>query len=56
MTKHVKITHLDRLLDTGVVDHLVEEYVKLAQMTHESSFNEADMQPVDVSTFFSSAC
>jgi hypothetical protein len=27
MTKHVKNTHLDELLDTGVVDHPVEEIV-----------------------------
>jgi hypothetical protein len=33
MTKHVKNTHLDKLLDTGVVDHPVDEYVTCAQMT-----------------------
>jgi hypothetical protein len=30
MTKHVKNTHLDKLLDTGVVDHPVEEYITRA--------------------------
>jgi hypothetical protein len=43
MTKHVKNTHLDKLLDTGVVDHPVEEYITRAPMTHDASFNEADM-------------
>jgi hypothetical protein len=37
MTKHVKNTHLDKLLNTGVVDHPVEEYVTCAQMTHDYS-------------------
>jgi hypothetical protein len=56
MTKYVKNTHLDKLLDTGVVDHPVEEYVKRAQMTHDSPFDEADMPSVDVSIFFGSVC
>jgi hypothetical protein len=30
MTKHVKNKHLENLLDTGVVDHPVEEYVTRA--------------------------
>jgi hypothetical protein len=54
MTKHVKNTNLDKLLDTGVVDHPVEEYVTRAQMTHESSCEEADMSSDDVSIFFCS--
>jgi hypothetical protein len=56
MTKHVKDTHLEKLLDTGVVDHPVNEYVTCAQMTHEASFDEADMPSVDVSIFFGSVC
>jgi hypothetical protein len=30
MTKHVKNTHLEKLLETGVVDHPVEEYITRA--------------------------
>jgi hypothetical protein len=56
MTKHVKNTHLEKLLDTGVVDHPVEEYVTRAQMTHDAPFHEADMPSVDVSIFFGSVC
>jgi hypothetical protein len=55
-TKHVKNTHIDKLFDTGVVDHPVEEYVTHAQMTHDSLFDEADMPSVDVSIFFGSVC
>jgi hypothetical protein len=56
MTKHVKNTHLEKLLDTGVVDHPVEEYVTRAQMIHDAPFDEADMPSVDVCIFFGSAC
>jgi hypothetical protein len=56
MTKHVKNSHLDKLQDTGVVDHPVEEYVTRTQMTHESPFYEADMPSVDLSFFFGSVC
>jgi hypothetical protein len=56
MTKHVKNTHYDKLLDTRVVDHPVEEYVTRAQMTHEAPFDEADMPSVDLSIFFGSVC
>jgi hypothetical protein len=56
MTKHVKHTHLDKLLDTGVVDHPVEEYVTRAHMTHDDPIDEADMPSVDVSFFFGSVC
>jgi hypothetical protein len=56
MTKHVKYTHPDKLLDTGVVDYPVEDYVTRAQMTHESPFDEAYMPSVDVSNFFGSVC
>jgi hypothetical protein len=56
MTKHVKNTHLDKLLDTGVVDYPVEKYITRAQMTHGSPFDEADMPSVDVSIFFGSVC
>jgi hypothetical protein len=56
MTKHVKNTHLDKLLDTGVADCPVEEYVTRAQVTHDTSFDEADMPSVDVSIFFGSVC
>jgi hypothetical protein len=56
MTKHAKNTHLDKLFDTGVVDHPVEEYVTRTQMTHDAPFDEADMQSVDVSIFFGSVC
>jgi hypothetical protein len=55
MTKYVK-THLEKLLDTGVVDHPVEEYVTRAQMTHDAPFDEADMPSVDVSIFFGYVC
>jgi hypothetical protein len=51
-----KKTHLDKLLDTGVLDHPVEVYVTRAQMNHEASFDEADMPSVDVSIFFGSVC
>jgi hypothetical protein len=51
MTKHVKNTHLEKLLDTGVVGHPVEGYVTRAQMTHDAPFDEADMPSVDVSIF-----
>jgi hypothetical protein len=54
MTKHVKNTHLEKLLDTG--DHPVEKYVTRAQMTYDASFDEADMPSVDVSIFFGSVC
>jgi hypothetical protein len=56
MTKHVKNTHLDKPLDTGVVDHPVEVYVTRALMTHDSLFDEMDMPSVDVSIFFGSVC
>jgi hypothetical protein len=56
MTKHVKNTHLDKLHDTGVVDHPVEEYVTHAHMTRDSPLDEADMPFVDVSIFFGSVC
>jgi hypothetical protein len=56
MTKHVKNTHLEKLLDTGVVDHPVEEHVTRAQMTHNASFYEAEMPSVGVSLFFGSMC
>jgi hypothetical protein len=56
MTKHVKNTHLEKLLDTRVVDHPVDEYVTRAQMTHDTPFDEADMPSVDVTTFFGSVC
>jgi hypothetical protein len=56
MTKHVKNTHLDKLLDTGVVGLPVEEYVTRAQMTHDAPFDEADMPSVDLSIFFGSVC
>jgi hypothetical protein len=49
-------THVDKLLDTGVVEHPVEEYITRAQMTHEAPFDEADMPSVDVSIFFGSVC
>jgi hypothetical protein len=55
-TKHVKNTHLKKLLDTRVVDHPVEEYVTREQMTHEATFDEAYMPSVDVSIFFGSVC
>jgi hypothetical protein len=55
-TKHVKNTHLGKLLDTGVVHHPVEEYVTRAQMTHEAPFDEEDMPSVDVSIFFGPVC
>jgi hypothetical protein len=55
-TKHVKNTHLDKLLDTGVVDNPVEEYVTSAQISHDSPFDEADMPSVDLSIFFGSMC
>jgi hypothetical protein len=53
MTKHVKNTHLGKLLDTGVVDHPFEEYVTRA---HDAPFDKADMPSVDVSIFFGSVC
>jgi hypothetical protein len=56
MTKHVKNTHLVKLLDTGVVDHPVKEYVTRAQMTHDAPCDEADMPSVDISVFFGSVC
>jgi hypothetical protein len=56
MLKHVKNTHLDKLLATGMVDHPVEEYVTRAQMTHDAPFDGADMPSVDVSIFFGSVC
>jgi hypothetical protein len=56
MITHVKNTHLDKLLDTGEVDHPVEEYVTRAQITHDSPFDEEDMPFVDVSIFFGSVC
>jgi hypothetical protein len=56
MTKYVKNTHLDKLLDTEVVDYPVEENVTRAQMTHDAPFDEADMPSVDVSIFFGSVC
>jgi hypothetical protein len=56
MTKYVKNTHLDKLLDTRVVDHPVDEYITRAQMTHEAPYDEADMPSVDVSIFFVSVC
>jgi hypothetical protein len=56
MTRQVKNTYLEKLLDTGVVDHPVEDDVTRAQMTHEAPFDEADMPYVDVSIFFGSVC
>jgi hypothetical protein len=56
MTKHVKNTHLEKLLDTGVVDHPVEEYATRAQMTHDAPFDETDMPSIEVSMFFGSVC
>jgi hypothetical protein len=56
ITKHVKNTHLDKILDTKVVDHPVEEYVTRAQMTHDAPFEEADVPSVDVSIFVGSVC
>jgi uridine kinase len=56
MTRHVKNTHLDKLLDTEVVDHPVEEYVTRAQMIHDSPFDEADVASVDVSVLSGSVC
>jgi hypothetical protein len=56
ITKHVKNTHYEKLLDTGVVDHPVEEYIARAQMTHNAPFYEADMPSVDVSIFFGAVC
>jgi hypothetical protein len=56
MTKHVKNTLLDKLLDTGVVDHPVEEYVTRAQLTYNPPFDEADMPSIDVSIFFGPVC
>jgi hypothetical protein len=56
ITKHVKNTHLDKLLDTRVADHPVEEYVTRAQMTHYPLLDEAEMPSVDVSIFFGSVC
>jgi hypothetical protein len=54
--KHVKNTHLDKLRDSGVVDHLVEEYATQAHMIYDSLFDEAEMPFVDVSIFFGSVC
>jgi hypothetical protein len=56
MTKDVKNTHSDKLLDTGVVDYPVKEYVTRAHVTHDCPFDEADMPSVDVSIFFGSVC
>jgi hypothetical protein len=56
MTRHVKNTPLGKLLDTGVVNHLVEEYVTRAQMTHDAPFDKAYMPFVVVSIFFGSVC
>jgi hypothetical protein len=56
MTKHVKNTYLEKLLDTGAVDHPVEVYFTCAQMTHDAQFDEADMPSVDLSIFFGSVC
>jgi hypothetical protein len=56
MTKHVKNTHVDKLLDTGEVDQPVKEYVVRVQITHESPFDEAEMSSVDVSIVFGSVC
>jgi hypothetical protein len=56
MTKHDKNTYLEKLLDTEVVDHPVEEYVTRAQMTDDAPFDEADMPSVDVSIIFGSVC
>jgi hypothetical protein len=56
MTKHVKNTHSYKLLDKGVVDHPIEEYITRAQMTHDAPFDEAEMPSVDVSIFFGSVC
>jgi hypothetical protein len=54
--KHVRNTNLDKLLDTGVVEHSVEEYVTRAEMNHDFPFDEADMSSVEVSIFFGAAC
>jgi hypothetical protein len=56
MTKHVNNTHLDKLLDTGVVDHPVEENVTRAQKIHDAPFDAVDMPSVDVSIIFGSVC
>jgi hypothetical protein len=56
MTKHVKITRLDKILDMGVVDHSIAECVTRAQMAHDSPFDEADMPSFDISIIFGSAC
>jgi hypothetical protein len=56
MVKQGKNKHLDKLLDTGVVDHPVEEYVTRARMTHDAPFDEAGMPSVGVSIFFGSMC
>jgi hypothetical protein len=41
-----------KLLDTGVLDHPVEEHVTRAQKTHKSPFDEANLPSVDVSIKF----
>jgi hypothetical protein len=46
MTKHVKSTHVDKLLETGVVDHPVEEHVTRAQMTHDSPMTGRTCRPL----------
>jgi hypothetical protein len=56
MMKHVKKTHLDKLLDTGVVGHPVKEFVTPAQMTHDSPFDKAGKQSFGVSIFSVSVC
>jgi hypothetical protein len=39
-------THLEKLLDTGVVDHPVEEYVTRAQMTHFAHLTRRTCRPL----------
>jgi hypothetical protein len=56
ITKHVKSTHLDKLLKTGVVDDPVKMRASRQQMTHNSLFDKEDILFVDVSIFFDFAC
>jgi hypothetical protein len=46
MTKHVKNTHLVKVLDTIVVDYPVEEYVTRAQMTHDAYLTRRTCRPL----------
>jgi hypothetical protein len=56
MIEHFKNTHLEKLLNTRVVDHPVEKYVTRGQMIHEPRLDEADMPSFDVSIFVCSGC